>query len=143
MQPAVVPEWEAAPTGGDHSGHDGRVDNDQHTSWAADEAVLALIGQAFFRQDLTVTVRLPRALAEAATRAWERDDDGDASEETPEEARTRRRAGVLALIGLEIQEHGTWAGEVADVALDAWHVGLALDSADAAGLLIPIDQSMD
>lgn len=109
----------------------------QHTAWEADEAVLAATGQVFFSQDINVTVHIPRALAEAAMRAWDRDDDKPYGDETPEQARARARAGVLALIGLAIREHGRWRDGGVELELPAWYVGLALDSADEAGLLEP------
>jgi hypothetical protein len=113
----------------------------QYERYAADAAVLGQIGRAIFPQPTRVKVRLPRALADLAVAAWARDeadeDHASASEETPEQATARRRAGTLALIGLSIEQAGGGppAGEDVLVGLDAWNVGSALDAADDGGLL--------
>jgi hypothetical protein len=72
--------------------------------------VLVAIGGAVDAQVGRVAVRLPRAVAEAAVAAWERDEPGEKTRET--------RAPTLALIGLAIAERGRWADDVVVVDLD-------------------------
>ena len=112
--------------------------NADYAQWDEDRAVLAAIGQRLFDQSLKVRVRLPSALAEAALKAWQREDDGDLPEqETDSQCRVRHDAGVLALIGLCIETDGVGEGDEVVVDLDAWYVGGALDAADAAGMISP------
>ena len=105
--------------------------------WEAEVRVLADIGRAVFRQRTRVSVRLPRQLAELAVAAWKREDhEVELPEgETLEQRTTRLRAGTLALIGLAIEEGGTWDDDGVIVEIDAWHLGGAFDAADDAGLL--------
>ena len=106
--------------------------------WMHDERLLASIGAELFDHNLRVEVRIPRTLAEDAVKAWERDEVGDwVQDETPEQTRTRHRAGTLGLIGLSIQERGRWTDDVVVVDLDSWFIGLALEAADDAGLIRP------
>jgi hypothetical protein len=91
---------------------------------------LGEIGRRLERLPLPdVEVRLPRVLAEAAARAWGREDLDDVNE-TPEQRRARHRAGTLALIGLAIKERGRWDGDEVVVPLNAGLVALAVDAAD-------------
>ena len=103
--------------------------------------MLAQIGVALFPQPTRVRVSLPRALADLAVAAWARDEDGEHATayagESAEQATARRRAGALALIGLEIETAGGGirAGDDVLADLEAWHIGSAFDAADHAGLL--------
>lgn len=109
--------------------------NEVHRRYNQDAAVLAEVGQAIFGQRTRVTVRLPRRLADKALAAWEWDDGSQPlGVETPEEARTRARAGTLALVGLCVQESGRPDGDEVLVDLDAWYIGTAYDAAEEAGL---------
>ena len=115
---------------------------DDDARWAEDAAVLAEVGQVIFRQDTRVTVRLPRPLAEKALAAWEREEDTRPVEsETREEARTRFRAGTLALIGLSIQQGGRVDNDELVVDLDAWHIGTPYDA--AADAVLPLEPPHD
>jgi hypothetical protein len=108
---------------------------DNYALWREDEGVLADLGAQLWNQDLTITVTIPRTLAEKAVRAWSRDDDGELRDETPREVRTRRRAGTLALIGLSIERSGRWNDDHVHAEVEAWYIGSALDAADEAGLI--------
>lgn len=104
--------------------------------WAEDAATLAAIGRSLLPQPTTVTVRLPRELADAALAAWAREDrDPPSDAKDPQEVADQSRAGTLALIGLSIQERGRADGGDVLVELDAWYIGSALDAADEAGFL--------
>lgn len=107
------------------------------TDRAQEAGTLAEIGRVLFSQDTEVTVRLPPDLAEAARKAWRREDlgAGESGVESPEERRTRHRAGTLALIGLSIEENGVDVDGEVEVRLDAWFVGDALEAADELGML--------
>lgn len=109
--------------------------SDEYAQWRQDESALARLGADLFTQNLRVRVRLPRALAETAVRAWQRDDDGAMGGETPDEARTRNRAGAFALIGLSIEQTGEWQDDHVIAEVDSWLVGSAVDAADDAGML--------
>jgi hypothetical protein len=112
------------------------VDESESDTQEREADVLAQIGRCLFEQDLTVTVRLPVALAAAAQAAWDRDDTGDFENETPTERTSRHQAGALALVGLAVEERGaSKEGDEVEVALDAWQIGSALDAADQRGLL--------
>jgi hypothetical protein len=116
--------------------HDSRVDKSENDTHEREADVLAQIGRCLFEQDLTVTVRLPVALAAAAQAAWDRDDASDFENETPAERTSRQQAGALALVGLALEEHGASnQGDEVEVTLDAWQIGSALDAADQRGLL--------
>ena len=111
-------------------------DDRQKTIWKGDAETLAKIGQSLQGQLLKLQVRLPATLAAEAVAAWERDDLGVPSDETPDERLVRGRAAALALIGLAVQVCGrSAADEVVQVELDAWFIGNALDAADDLGLL--------
>jgi hypothetical protein len=122
------------------SAMDGNSDCNQ---WAEDRKVLVAVGQRLFDQSLRVEVRLPARLAEAALKAWQRDDTGDLpNPETDLQRRVRHDAGVLALIGLSVEQRGVTDGEDIIVDLDAWYVGGARDAADAAGMIpLPLRHS--
>lgn len=113
------------------------MDDDRLRSvWLADETVLAAIGGALAPQEPEVEVRLPRGLADAAVRAWQRTDDAvTTGEETCEQRVVRGRAGALALIGAELEDRGRADGEEVVVRLSAWLVGDALGAADDHDLL--------
>ncbi len=100
--------------------------------WRQDELVLGAIGHRFERVLLpTVTVRLPRELAERAAEAWDRDDGG--GELGPEDATARQRrhrAGTLALIGAAVRERGRRDGDEVVVELGAELIALAVDAGD-------------
>ncbi|MFF9478155.1 hypothetical protein [Streptomyces sp. NPDC014733] len=98
------------------------ADQEQYARYREDAKVLAAIGKQVDAQVGPVTVRLPRAVAEAAVAAWERDELGDLGEETHEQYALRDQAGELALIGLGISERGRWEGE--EVVIDL-HVAFA------------------
>jgi len=76
-----------------------------------------------------VSFRLPQALADAAVRAWERDDLDDVPE-TPAQRLARHRAATLALIGVAIKERGVRDGDEIVVPLDAGLIALAMDAAE-------------
>lgn len=101
------------------------VDQEQYVRYREDSKVLAAIGELVDAQVGRVTVRLPRAVAEAAVAAWERDELGDVGEETHEQYELRGQAGDLALIGLEISEDGRWEGEEVVIDLHVHSAGAA------------------
>ncbi|MFF4173139.1 hypothetical protein [Streptomyces sp. NPDC001744] len=101
------------------------TDQEQYVRYREDSRVLAAIGKHVDAQVGRVTVRLPRAVAEAAVAAWERDESGDVGEETHEQYELRSRAGDLALIGLEISERGRPEGEEVVVDLHVHSAGAA------------------
>jgi len=99
--------------------------------WAKDAELLVKIGRELDKQPLEVTVRLPRALASAAVRSWNRDDDDenvefDATKETPRQKRSRHRAGTVALIGNSVELAGKKRGREVKVPLDPWFIADAL-----------------
>ncbi|OXM55750.1 hypothetical protein [Amycolatopsis alba] len=98
----------------------------QYGRYREDSKVLAAIGACVDTQVTRLTVRLPKALAEAAVAAWDRDELGDIGEETHEQYALRDRAGDLALIGLAISERGRWEKDEAVVDLDVTCVGAAV-----------------
>jgi hypothetical protein len=78
-----------------------------------------------------VEVRLPRALAEMALAAWQRDgDEGSLPAETFEQRIQRHRAGTLGLIGLAIENDGRWIDDHVVVELGADLIGAAVEAAD-------------
>ena len=109
------------------------MDNDLlRSAWRQDEALLAKIGGVLAPQETEVEVRLPRDLADAAVRAWQRTDDDatDLEVETCEQRVVRLRAGALALIGAALEDRGREDGGEIVVRLAAWFVGDALNAAD-------------
>ena len=107
------------------------------SAWRRDEALLARIGGALAPQEAEVEVRLPRDLAEAAVRAWQRTDDDpiDLETETCEQRVVRHRAAALALIGAALEDRGREDGGEVVVRLAAWFVGDALNAADDHNLI--------
>jgi len=97
-----------------------------------DEArILGEVGAVLAKAHLPdITVRLPSALARAAVKAWERDDEGDLDPESFEQRALRHRAGALALIGLAVQERGHVEGDEVVVDLGPDVIGSALEAAD-------------
>ena len=118
------------------SRHDWDMDETRQQARRAEADLLAEIGRHLFGQDLRVSVRLPRSLADGASAAWSREDTDDTGAETDFGRTIRRQAGDLALIGLAEEERGstTADGDVA-VELHAWQIGAALDAAEERGLL--------
>ncbi|MER7705684.1 hypothetical protein ABTX81_22680 [Kitasatospora sp. NPDC097605] len=102
------------------------VDLEQYDRYRDDATVLAAIGGHVAAQAGRVTVRLPKAVAEAAVNAWERDESGELAQETPEQYALRDQAAELALIGLEISQSGRREGEEVVVDLDVASAGAAL-----------------
>ena len=78
-----------------------------------------------------VEVRVPRALADKAVAAWERDEEGSPDPEDSEQRLQRHRAGSLALIGLCIVNDGRSDGDEVVVGLQLGLIGDALYAADA------------
>lgn len=107
-------------------------DDRLHSAWRQDETLLAQIGRALASQETEVEVRLPRDLADAAVRAWERtDSDATGLEtETCEQRVLRQRAGALALIGAALEDRGREDRDEVVVRLAAWFIGDALNAAD-------------
>ncbi|MEU9620971.1 MULTISPECIES: hypothetical protein [unclassified Streptomyces] len=101
------------------------VDQEQYARYREDSKVLAAIGEHVDAQVGRVTVRLPRATAEAAAAAWDRDELGELGEETHEQYALRDQAGELALIGLAISERGRWEGEEVVIDLSVASAGAA------------------
>jgi hypothetical protein len=101
--------------------------------WREDALALGEVGEVWAAADLPrIEVRLPRALAERAVAAWERDDDeGLLGTETFEQRTLRHRAGTLALIGLGVTERGRWEGDEVVVELHPDVIGSAVDASDA------------
>lgn len=78
-----------------------------------------------------VEVRLPRALAEKAIAAWERDgDEGPPAPEDYEQRVQRHRAATLSLIGLSITNCGRWEGDAVVVKLSPDLIGNAVSASD-------------
>jgi hypothetical protein len=99
---------------------------EQYARYRDDAKVLAAIGECVRAQAGPVAVRLPRAVAEAAVAAWERDETGGPDEESREQYVLRDRAAELALIGLAISERGRWEGGSVVVGLDVASAGAAV-----------------
>jgi hypothetical protein len=107
------------------------AETDAQAAYRRDAATLAGIGSVLRDAELPrIEVRLPVALAEAAVRAWEWDDEGELSSESSEQRQQRHRAGALALIGLAISERGQNLGDEVVVGLAPELIGAALDAAD-------------
>ncbi|MFJ8435854.1 hypothetical protein ACIQ9P_31585 [Kitasatospora sp. NPDC094019] len=103
------------------------VDEKRYALYREEAKALAAIGEHVHAQVGRVTVRLPRAVAQAAVDAWERDDSDDGLRgETIEQYEVRGRAGDVALIGLVISDHGRWDDEEVVVDLDVSCAGSAL-----------------
>ncbi|GAB2883093.1 hypothetical protein [Streptomyces mayteni] len=105
------------------------VNQERYARYAAEATVLAAIGERLDTQLGRVVVRLPRALAEAAAAAWERDDPpepGEPAPETHEQYAVRGEAAELALIGLAIVDRGRWEGDEVVVDLDIESAGAAI-----------------
>ncbi|OKI93467.1 hypothetical protein [Kitasatospora sp. CB01950] len=102
------------------------VDQEQYARYRDDSKVLAAIGEHVAAQVGRVTMRLPRAVAEAAVDAWERDELGGRVPESHEEYMLRDRAAELAFVGLAISERGRWEGEEVVIDLDVASAGAAL-----------------
>jgi hypothetical protein len=106
-------------------------ETDAQARYAIDAASLASIGKHLSALALpAVSVRLPLALADLATTAWNRDELEATEAETAKQRAVRHQAGALALIGLSIVERGRVDGEFVDVDLDPGLVGDALRAAD-------------
>jgi hypothetical protein len=126
---------------------------DVYERYAEDAVVLGRIGAVLFPQDTTLSVRLPRDLADLALAAWNRDEPagtgpagtgpsgagpsgtGAARRETPDQRAARERAAYLALIGLCIENTAQPAGDDITCDLDAWYIGGALQAAEALNML--------
>ncbi|MFI5685407.1 hypothetical protein [Streptomyces sp. NPDC051636] len=102
------------------------ADQQQYVRYREDSKVLAAIGAHVDAQVGRVTVRLPRAVAEAAVAAWDRDELGGLGDETHEQYALRDQAAELALIGLAISQRGRWEDEELVIDLDVASVGAAL-----------------
>ncbi len=102
-----------------------------YEQWLADGVLLAEIGAALVEQPTELNVRLPRALADAAVSAWQRDDERlEDAVETKEQRTVRHRAVSLALIGEALEDSGREEGNEVIVKLDAWFIGDALRAHD-------------
>lgn len=83
----------------------------------------------------SIPVSIPRVLAEMAVKSWEWEQPegyetfGPAS---PQERLERGRSATLAMIGMKIEHDGVWRDDHVEVALDPWHLGLALEASDDA-----------
>ncbi|WP_198520488.1 hypothetical protein [Kitasatospora sp. CB02891] len=98
---------------------------ERYTRYRDDSGVPAAIGEQLSARIGRVTVRLPRVVAEAAVKAWERDEVGGRATETHEQCTQRDRAAELAFVGLAISERGRREGEGAVVDLDVASAGAA------------------
>ena len=97
----------------------------------SEAATLGALGAVFRTADLPgIEVRMPRSLADAAVRAWERDDLDPLDGETEAQRQVRHRAGILALIGLCISEAGEGEGDEVVVTLPAEFIGAAMIAED-------------
>jgi hypothetical protein len=102
---------------------------EQYERYRQDRKVLAAIGAHLGPQVPRITVRLPRALAESAVAAWDRDELGTIGEENREEYELRDDAGELALIGLAITSRGEWDGDEVTVDLDVVQIAASVQAA--------------
>jgi hypothetical protein len=106
-------------------------ETDRQRLYRQDARVLGEIGAMLARAELPkVTVRLPSALARAAVAAWRRDDEGEPDPESHEQRALRHHAGVLALIGLAVDEQGRAEGGEVVVDLSPDLIGDAMTAAD-------------
>jgi hypothetical protein len=107
------------------------VDTEAQAQYRRDASVLAALGCHFAAMTLPdVEVRIPRALADTAVAAWERDDEGPLDPEDLEQRIQRHRSSSLALIGLSIVNDGRSHDDEVVVGLDPGLVGDALTAAD-------------
>jgi hypothetical protein len=96
-----------------------------------DARVLGHLGWRLVHSDMPdIEVRLPRALAELAVAAWERDDGGPADPENHEQRAQRHHAGTLGLIGLSIENGGRWEADEVVVGLSPNLIGNAVNASD-------------
>jgi hypothetical protein len=108
----------------------------RYEQYTHDAGLLGKIGAALFPQPTTLSVRLPKGLADLALAAWCREiDQGPLGPETAEQRTARYRAGTLALIGLCVENTGRADGDEIICELDAWYIGAAFEAADEHGLL--------
>jgi hypothetical protein len=111
---------------------------DRYKRYAEDAVVLGQIGAVLFPQDTTLSVRLPRELADLALAAWNRDEpapSGPSDRETVDERAVRERAAYLALIGLCVENTAQSDGDDIICDLDSWYIGGALRAAEAQDML--------
>ncbi|SDC93189.1 hypothetical protein [Actinokineospora iranica] len=101
------------------------ANHEQYVRYREDSHVLAAIGTHIDAQLGRLTVRLPRAVAEAAVAAWERDEPAGHDTETGEQRALRDQAAELALIGLAIAQRGRWEDAEVVVDLDVGSAGAA------------------
>jgi hypothetical protein len=107
------------------------VDTETQASYRNDARVLAALGVHLASTKLPdVEVRVPKALADLAVAAWERDEEGVLDPEDLEQRIQRHRAGSLALIGLSIVNGGRADGDEVIVGLQPGLIGDALGAAD-------------
>ncbi|MQY10181.1 hypothetical protein SRB5_02880 [Streptomyces sp. RB5] len=95
-----------------------------------DREVLAVIGALLDPQVGRIAVRLPRNVGESAVAAWERDEPGEAGEESRAERELRGDAAELALIGLAVTSRGVWEGDEVVVDLEVGQIAAALRTAE-------------
>jgi hypothetical protein len=76
-----------------------------------------------------MSVRLPRAAAESAVAAWDREESGEIEDESRAEFELRDAAAELALIGSAITARGVWEGDEVVVDLDLVQIAAALRAA--------------
>src|SRR5579859_2012518 len=107
-------------------------ESDIQRTYESDAKVLGELGRVLASLPLAqIQVRLPKALAEQAVTAWNREENsGPLGPETCEQRLQRHRAGTLGLIGLTIAERGKWTSAEVVVHLDPVFIGLAVDAAD-------------
>lgn len=84
----------------------GRNERSDWMRYAEDEQLLAQLGHELIGQDPSGDLVVSDAVGTAAIAAWERDETRTIGTETAEASRTRQAAGTLALIGLNLKEHG-------------------------------------
>ena len=104
---------------------------DRRRIYRRDAETLAAIGAALRKHGLPlVELRVPADLARSALSAWEWEDEGELSRESPAQQLDRHRAGALALIGAAISEQGWQGTDEVVVRLTPDLIGAALDAAD-------------
>jgi hypothetical protein len=108
------------------------ADTERQRQYREDALVLGELGWLLVHGELPkVEVRLPRALAEKAVAAWERDDDAAPPDPEDFEQRAQRhRAATLALIGLSIVNGGRWDADDVVVELSPDLIGMAVSASD-------------
>ena len=107
------------------------VDTETQAQYRRDASVLAALGSQFLRMKLpNVEVQVPRALADKAVAAWERDEEGSLDPEDLAQRIARHRAASLALIGLSIVNGGLLDSDEIVVGLQPGLIGDALNAAD-------------